>query len=358
MVSVGKYLDINGAKLDLLASSTSLELGKKAGVFNIVKCNSEDVKDLKKVEPLFKKADVFVTVMNPVAAHFALKAGTPVVYIDSLFWMWDKVDKEFAGFDKYFVQNFFNSKEALAKYPHLKNVEFVGPIIDASFKKVEKKEDFVLVNFGGMESALIQVGKNSNYPFIIGELVIKALEKSKQKAYICGNDKVLKKLVKGKKLKNIIIGGKSHEEFLDLLRKTKLLITTPGLTTTFEAFHYGAPAVFLPPENYSQFLNLKIFRQNKVADNSFHWMDIYPGLDIIPGEDEKEGVDKVLGCIKRFENSIADKEKFSNFIDGVLSFKNKVDSAKQSEYYSSLGENSSKKIADYIYKKFSTEGKV
>jgi len=352
IVSVSDHLHALGADMDLLAFGTSKELGEKAGIFNVVDCNSEDAYDLEKYKCLFEGADVFVTVMNPIAAKFALEAKVPVVYIDSLFWMWDSVPKEFSGIDKYFVQNFFNSKEALANYPFLKNVEFVGPIIDDSLKIQEKKEDFVLVNFGGMESALIQVGINSNYPFVVGGLIIEELEKSGQKAFICGNDKVLKKLMKGRKLKNIIVGGRSHKEFLELLRRTKLLITTPGLTTTFEAFHYNAPVVFLPPENYSQFLNLKIFRQNDVANDSFHWMDLYKGLDIVPGEDEKGGVDKVLSCIKRFESSKEDKAKFSKFISTVLS-KKKSSLAKQKKYYNSLGASSSKKIANYIYKKFS-----
>jgi len=356
MISVSKHLNDLGANLDLLAHGTSKELGEKAEIYNIVECNSEKLTDLKKYECFFENADVFVTVMNPVAAKFALEKNVPVVYIDSLFWMWDSVPKEFAGIDRYFVQNFFNSKSALNSYPFMKNVEFVGPIIDDSLQIEKKKEDFVLVNFGGMESALIQIGKNSNYPFVVGGLILDELERTGQKAFVCGNDKVLKKILKGRKPSNIIIGGRSHEEFLELLRRTKLLITTPGLTTTFEAFHYGAPVVFLPPENYSQFLNLKIFRQEGVAKHSFHWMDLEKGLDILPGEDEKLGVDKVLQCIKRFESNKTSQRKFKKFISGVLSQK-KLSTKEQRKYIDSLGRCSSKNIAKYIYKKFSRRGK-
>ncbi|MFA6268526.1 MAG: hypothetical protein WCW13_05395 [archaeon] len=346
IISVAEHLYSNNAKLTLLAFGTSKELGTKSKLFNIVDCNSENPQDLENHKSLFNEADVFITSMNTTATEFALNLGKPVIYIDSLFWMWDSIPETFAKIDKYFVQNFFNSKESLGKYPFLKNVEFVGPIIDDSQPIQNTKEDFVLVNFGGMESALIQIGKNSNYPFIIGKIIIDELEKSGQEAFICGNDKVLQKLLHDKP-KNVHIGGKSHKEFLELLRKTKLLITTPGLTTSFEAFHYGAPTVFLPPENYSQFLNLKEFRKQKVAQYSFHWMDIYPNLNLVAGEDETAGVCKVLEAIKKFETDTESKHKLEQFINTILSTQ-EFDADNQQEYLNSLGKNSSKYIADYI----------
>jgi len=351
IISIAEHLHNASVQLTLLASGTSKELGGKSNLFSIVDCNSEILSDLEQNKKLFEEAGVFVTVMNPIAAKFALNLGKPVVYIDSLFWMWDSLPKEFAKIDKYFVQDLFDSKEALIKYPFLRNVEFVGPIIDDSLPIQKSKDDFVLVNFGGMESALIQIGKNSNYPFIVGKIIINALEKSGQKAFVCGNDKVLQKLLE-KNPKNIKIGGKSHKEFLELLRKTKLLITTPGLTTSLEAFHYGAPIAFLPPENYSQFLNLKTFRQQGIADDSFHWMDIYSELDIVVGEDEVIGVSKVLSAIKRFEQDVGSKQKLGQFIDKLLS-KEWVGTDKQQGYFDSLGKSSSKRIADYIIKAYS-----
>ncbi|MDD4081921.1 MAG: hypothetical protein PHD05_00905 [Sphaerochaetaceae bacterium] len=348
LIAVAEHLKSSDFELVLLASGTSKELGEKSGLFQVIDCNSEDPVDLENNLVLFQKASVFVTVMNPVAAKFALKIGVPIVFMDSLFWMWDTVPKEFAKIDKYFIQNFFDSKQVLSKYSFLKNAEVVGPIIDDSFKIESLKDDYVVVNFGGMESALIQIGKDSNYPFVIGKIVVEALKKTKKKAFVCGNDKILKQLLVDKP-DNIIIGGKGHKEFLNILRKASMLITTPGLTTTFEAFFYTAPAVFLPPENYSQFLNLKIFRNQGIAKKSFHWVDLYNGLDIGIGKEESLGVKKVLDCIKKFEKDISAQKKLLDFL--VSALESKVpDVVVPKNYFLSLGESSSTKIADSISK--------
>lgn len=54
-----------------------------------------------------------------------------------------------------------------------------------------------------------------------------------------------------------------------------MVLTTPGLTTTYEALVYNIPIRFLPPQNYSQALMLKHYRNTGFADISFDWTDVY-----------------------------------------------------------------------------------
>lgn len=350
MISVAEHLKGENTQILLLASGTSKELGSKSKLFRVIDCNSERQAELEKHRELFKKADLFVTVMNPVSAKFAQKLKKPTIYIDSLFWMWDKIPNHLYDVDKYFIQNFYNSQKTLQKYTKIKNAEIVGPIIDDS-KPIEKnKHEYIVVNFGGMESTLIKIGKNSSYPLTVGKIIEEVLTKANQKAYFCGNDKVLKKFLNTNS-KNIIISGRNHKDFLELLRKSKLLITVPGLTTTFEAFYYETPVAFLPPQNYSQLLNLDIFRKKNLAKNSFQWSDIYPHIKIQPGENEKKSVEKVLKCIKKFESDKTAQKKFRNYLTNLIQLERSNSTIKQKQYLNSLGENSAKNIANYILEK-------
>jgi len=346
MISVANHLNSKKANISLLASTTSKELGEKSGLFNIINCNSESKEDLEKENAAFKKADVFVTVMNPVSAEFAQKQGIPVIYIDSLYWMWKDIPENLYYVDKYFIQNFEGVQENIRRIGKPENAQIVGPIIDDSIEVQEQKEDYLIVNFGGMESSLIQIGKNSNYPFVIGELVQKAVSERKENAFFCGYNKILKKM--GEKSTRISFGGKGHKEFLKMLNNSKLLLTTPGLTTAFEAFHYKTPTAFMLPENYSQFLNLRAFRKNEIADLSVHWDDFYKNAGILENEDEKKGVEKVLECIKNFEYDAQAKSEFKETIHKILDSNAGKLQRKQEQYLKTLGNNSAETIAKSI----------
>ncbi len=343
MISIAEKIDKKEYDLILLASGTSLELGKKSNLFKIVNCNTESNVDLIKNKKWFEKADVFVNVMNPKSVEYALSLNKKVIYIDSLFWMWDKVPDFADKVEAYFAQNFVGVKDRIISESRDK-INLVGPIIGNAFRGVKKK-NHIVVNFGGIESSMIKIGKNSNYPFVIGKLIEKVFSNSKEKVYFCGNDKIIRKAIP--KRKNFIIGSMEHREFLKVLSEAKLLITIPGLTTTFEAFNYNVPTIFLPPENYSQFLNLKSFEMHSAGKKIFNWSDIYK-TKINLFEDEQKAVDKILFLIRRFEKDKINKLNFKNKLIKVLKNVNSISVKNQDKFIKSLGENSVLQIAEKI----------
>lgn len=343
MISIAEKIDKSKYSLVLLASGTSLELGKKSNLFKIINCNTELNSDLIKNKKWFQKADVFVNVMNPKSVEYALSLNKKVVYIDSLFWMWDKVPDFADKVDAYFAQNFVGVKDRIISESREK-INLVGPIIADNFKDVKKK-NHIVVNFGGIESSMIKIGKNSNYPFVIGKLIEMVFRNSKETVYFCGNDKIVRKAIP--KRKNFIIGNMEHGEFLKILSEAKLLITIPGLTTTFEAFNYRVPTIFLPPENYSQFLNLKSFEMYSVGKKIFNWSDIYK-TKINLFEDEQKAVDKILFLIQKFEKDKVNKLNFRNKLIKILKNINSISIKNQDKFIKSLGDNSVLQIAEKI----------
>jgi hypothetical protein len=339
-------------RVSMLVSGTSKTLADKGAIDFLTECNTENNDDLLRQELRFKMSDLFINIMNPVSAKFAEKFKVPQAQVDSLFWMWESIPKEILDSELYFIQNFEGVEKQLQKYyDKIKNPILVGPIVKNPPEKTEKKNK-LLINFGGMESASIKIGVNSNYPFIIANLIRQIENNLNFDEVVCvGNGKIIEQTNEKVKSKKIRFEFLSHDNFIKELAESKMLITSPGLTTSFEAFNAGTPAFFLPPQNYSQYWNLNGFKTNNIANHALNWSDYYSELEIKENEEELSGINKVLGGISKFEkDSLAQKK----FCDNIVSCTNldskelkKVETT-QKKYFNALGGNGTQEVIDSI----------
>jgi hypothetical protein len=340
-------------KIIFLVSGTSKVLSGSNSADEIIECNTEDVDDLNKNKKYFLEADLFINIMNPISAKFATENGVPMTQIDSLFWMWENIPKEILDSDIYSIQNFDGVNDQLERYKNkIKNPVIVGPIIKNLKNKTVKKNKLV-INLGGMESASIKIGVNTNYPFVIMGLLDKVLSKHNEfdEIVCCGNKKVLKDI--SDKLPNSKIKFKfyEHDSFLKQITEARMIISSPGLTTAFEAFDIKTPMFFLPPQNYSQYWNLDTFSKNKISADALNWDDLYPNSNIIKNEEQLLGIKKVLNCVNSFEDDKIAKEKVKNYIEKIIHLsdnKLQVIADKQKKYLDSLGGNGVNEIIKQI----------
>jgi len=126
---------------------------------------------------------------------------------------------------------------------------------------------------------------------------------------------------------------------LKALVSSNLLLTSPGLTTTLEAFMAGVPTVFLPPQNYSQYWILKKLRQQELAPVSYHWDDLPMTLPVSERMERAAGIKLVLKGLEYFGNSQQAQHDFIRTYESVLD----ADLAKlreaQHSFAASLGSN-------------------
>ena len=302
---IGKLLTVRNHlpghyKFTLLATRGSYELGRLSSSDRIILCDTEEAKELDKVRAEFLATDLFINIMNPVSADYAHSLRVPMVHIDSLFWMWDSLPTSLAEADLYFIQNFVGVDTQLTKLA-VSSPTVVGAIVDFRYKNCLKKKQ-LLVNFGGIRSKLIQPGINSRYPIILSKILEEALRQHQfDRVLFTGDSETMSLFAQSLSIPRCYFGVLPHDEFLVELSQSTLLITSPGLTTTYEAFAYTVPVVFLPPQNFSQFLILKRLRTEDAAPYSFHWLDFIPEMDMEVGIPEHIGVDRVLNCIQLFE---------------------------------------------------------
>ena len=289
--------------------------------------------------------------MNPVSLKYSQSIGIPCAVIDSLFWMLNKAPDGMSKACVYYIQNFIGVEMRMKKYlPN--NYVRVGPIVDNRFTK-QSKTNQLLINLGGMESSLIHPGKNSSYSRSMSTILSFVLKShSFERVIVVGN------------LKAFNSGGTnhwhipratyttlSHKDFLIEMSKSSLIITSPGLTTTYEAFTYNVPVIFLPPQNLSQFLILNYLRENDVAPLSIHWQDYYPEVDV---SISISGLNKVLSCISRFQTDLNSQKKAILYLNKAL-FENGsrlLQIENQFNFVNKMGTNGAMKIADDLMKRF------
>lgn len=354
---LNKSYKSNEVEIILLADKTSMGLADTSLYNKILKCNTESIDKLKKYESLFMTADMFISNTNPLSMKYATNfKNLQLIYIDILFWMWPNIPKHLKNVDFYFIENF---KDVILNFKRfkndIKNPVIVGPIIDESYivDKIIGSTNRLLISYGGMKSSLTKPGTNTNYPFMMTKIIMDVLMKNNpfEEVIITGEKQIVNLLNKTYKVKNIYLKHLPHSQFLKTLAHSSKVLISPGLTTVYETFAYEKPVMFLPSQNYSQYLQLKKLRELHLAPFSFDWDDIMEA-HIKEYEIEEEGVNKVLDCIRNFEKNTLAQQKLKEDISRFFSesYNTFIPIIKrQKKYYKSLGPNGGKKIAEILY---------
>lgn len=195
----------------------------------------------------------------------ALRAcGVPVVFVDSLPFLWTEGDRPDLPLDAevYCAQRCVElppeGAGVLADAPRLRWVDAV--IADGGVTRraaPTQRHRSALISLGGLRAP--QLADWAGYPRIVLPAALEALTASGVTAvHIAGNlpawlaaqlvDSCLHPAV-------TTVGALPHEDFLRRLAECDVLLTSPGLTTLLEAGRIGTPTLCLPPQNLSQIFN-------------------------------------------------------------------------------------------------------
>lgn len=157
-----------------------------------------------------------------------------------------------------FIQKFWDLKQSN------KAIQ-VGPLIKYPKQTIQKKK-IILVNFGGGESTFIQPGVNSDYGRQMLNLIIQLKPHFENKEIIvCGGTKIIDTIKVDATKNNIKVSTLSNDDYLNLLDKAEIVISSPGLNAIFEAMYRNIPILFLPPQNVSQVYQLNEYEKAEIA---------------------------------------------------------------------------------------------
>lgn len=315
LMAVAQHLRRHELELVLLASGTAAEFVRTDHEWlRVVSCNTEDIADLERVGPLLRDAAVFVCNTNPASAAFARSIGCRVVYIDTLFWMWDHIDPLVAASELYLAQDFAGVADNHRRIGNaIENFEIVGPLIADCDDRPPERDRTCIVSFGGMQSSLTVPGNTNRYPWTMTGLLLSALDRveSFDRIVFCGCGWVMQSLEArfagpGREFRFI-----PHAELLRELARCRLLLLSPGLTGAFEALALNVPTCLLLAQNYSQHLQASAFlRRAEPPFRGLEWSDLYPDFQLPNHLHEADAIAQLDQLIRRFESDAAMQDRY------------------------------------------------
>jgi len=194
--------------------------------------------------------DAALVVLDPALASELARLGINVVYVDSLPHMWTEQDFICEDVFAYCAQRVEGIHE-LPRLAEVANLQWVDAISVVNGPR-DPVPGSALVNVGGVSSPYGS-SETSAYTELVLPPVVAALRENGYEVHVTG--RVPKTLSRRLDVPDTTVV--SHREFLDLLRKAAVLVTSPGMTAMLEAGSIGIPTTLLPPQNLSQVLNVE-----------------------------------------------------------------------------------------------------
>lgn len=229
-----------------------------------------------------------------------LVGKVPVFFVDSLGYMWS--DQDFDNYPKlrqveaYFTQDLFGAYENMCK-TGVANVVKTPPIVERGDFEVIRG-GFDVVHLGGL---LNPINPETSEVYLKGILEILGDCELTDPVFLV-SEIALNRFSEQTAPHNFQSVG--HNKALELFSSANTVISSTGLTTILEASRLGKEYLPLPPQNYSQVLNMQ-----NVFDSFSHelhpiWAFLYREYkQISPSLPEEEGVRLITEL---------NKEKLSN----------------------------------------------
>ncbi|MGH4008233.1 MAG: hydroxymethylcytosylglucuronate/cytosylglucuronate synthase [Pseudonocardiaceae bacterium] len=213
-----------------------------------------------------------LVVLDPRAADVLETAGCPTVFVDSLPYLWTKADPLPFDVTAYCAQMCpALPQPAWAPLRRIARLHWVEGI-NATVPLRPRDRHLAVLNVGGLHSPANPSG-NPNYLRLILEPALRACEATGfHTVRLCGNIRPSDQPSIANDLSlTVRAGALPHGEFLELLAKAGLLMTSPGLTTLLEAGAHRTATVCLPAQNLSQIFNGDRFASSVDAKCRVGW---------------------------------------------------------------------------------------
>ncbi|HBC72258.1 MAG: UDP-glucose/GDP-mannose dehydrogenase [Candidatus Amesbacteria bacterium GW2011_GWB1_47_19] len=354
---IGKLLDVvdllkeQGHELTFAGFGTSLQLAKNYPFDTIHEIDTDNPESDSKLEGIISKADMLISTMDIPSVKIAQQIGKLTTWIDCLFWFWDSIPDEVLNVDLYVTERLMNDKANEQKYASkIKNLFKVGPIIGRMSGGSRKNQ--VLISYGGGEAPYwYKEGRDTNYPSVMTNLLLKSIDWSKfDKVIVTTSERIAKEL--SDKFPDTPFEFKilAHDKFLDELSHSEVILITPGLVTAELAFESGTPTIFLPPSNNSQYLQLDQFIEQDLAPAHTHLSNFMPRLEL-KGVPLCDSTQMVLKQLKEFEQSPETQKRVGGRLNKLIGNRDNWSNefvANGKRFIDSLGGNGAYATADKI----------
>jgi len=284
--------------------------------------------------------DAAIVVMHAEIAFWAVRFGVPVSFFDSLFSFW-KLERPLAELarmvrqwsalddgDAYesflsiaphernvaahllahhsFVQRFPGVDERVSALRELgfAHIEVTGSMIDmqnlpvaGSAPPVRRNDYSIVASLGGYKNFLLDFDRNDEYLRLLERWTVDFMRARPQcKAMTLCSGAYLQP-------QTISIDGRllsmtfaSHDEFLQLVRRTPVILCTPGLTSIHETMHLGRLPLLLPEEHYGHVFNRRGLARTRLGLLAAGLEDVIGGYEL--PEDDFTGTAAIVAVTR------------------------------------------------------------
>jgi len=184
-----------------------------------------------------------------------------------------------------------------------------------------KTKNLLLINFGGMQYPF---GSNINLALTMTKIILEVVlsENIYNEIVICGGGEPIRQISESlnqiNKKVRVRISPQKPIEFLKLLASCRTLVTVPGMSIVYEALYLSKPTIFILPLNYSQHLQVTIYK--KMLKNAAYitWNDLEGYQTLPPGLPEEEGVKLAVELGNKFYLDLHAQARFKDLITEIF----------------------------------------
>ena len=246
--------------------------------------------------------DAMIVVMHRGLASSAAR-HLPVFCVDSLAHMWNENSfHEYPGIHDiicYFVQDLFSGAEQMRR-AGVPRVVPVPPIVQTIVSPPRRDRQGSIITLGGLESPFAH--DKSTY---IDNVVSLANSAFDEPTFVLTSDAARSRW--GHCFGSTPVMSLSRQDTLRAFAGTSHVFASPGLTTILEMAALGRMPYALPPENYSQLLNLRLVLEHHGDGLGADWRVIDREYHHISGSlEESEG----LSAVHHANQSVLRSEDF------------------------------------------------
>lgn len=283
-LAVAKHLRQRGYALVWLAEETSLQLLQSDGAEDyVIPFSLSAADDRRRCAHIIEEADAVLVNTDPDFAEFALGLTPNIVYLDILYWMWDRLPDAAVRVAKYVFEDFAHTDEQIERVGLPANALRVGPLAaPAHVMSPARRGRHLLVSLGG----LWRPGNRSaleSYRDTVHGALFEALKDIDgfEEVFVAGGEETQRSvtLASGHV---VHFGVLAKDRYLDLLATARAAILAPGLTGFYEVAAARTPVFFLPPHNYSQHLQLDYFKRLLLPGHHCDWGDLGQAMTLGP----------------------------------------------------------------------------
>lgn len=197
-----------------------------------------------------------LVINDPRAADELAHGGLPVIYVDSLPYLWTLPEEVPRSVAAYCAQRSPASLPAGSPLADRHDIIWVDPL--APRARGLRGGSGIVINVGGLHSHLTGDSTDAYVRLAVIPLARLLAGSAHPVAAVCGNlpdwsVRELRAILPDESR----IGPLAPAEFERLLRRADTLITSPGSTTVLQAAALGLRISLLPPQNLSQILNVE-----------------------------------------------------------------------------------------------------